>query len=158
MRHYLPVISMVRGTFNLTTANVTSNSPVTITYYPTLADAQNENAAALITNTTAYTATNGTIVYALVNDHIGCKNIAQITLSLFNKAIVQDNYNGVFCDDNLDGTVNVVLSNITPIVLNNPNYFTNVRYYANLADANAGITIRSLIAGVIQQLQPFTSG
>ncbi|MCC3216627.1 T9SS type B sorting domain-containing protein [Chryseobacterium sp. X308] len=127
-----------QGTFNLTTANVTSNSPVTITYYPTLLDAQNENAAALITNTTAYTATNGTIVYAVVNDHIGCKNIAQITLSLFNKAIVLDNYNGVFCDDNLDGTVTVVLSNITPIVLNNPNYFTNVRYYANLADANAG--------------------
>ncbi len=51
-----------------------------------------------------------------------------------------DNYNGVFCDDNLDGTVTVTLSNITGIVLNNPAYFTNVRYYANLADANAGNT------------------
>ncbi|WP_343686874.1 T9SS type B sorting domain-containing protein [Chryseobacterium gleum] len=127
-----------QGTFNLTTANVTNNSPVTITYYPTLLDAQNENAAALITNVTAYNATNGTIIYAVVNDHIGCKNIAQITLSLFNKAIVLDNYNGGFCDDNLDGTVTVTLSNITPIVLNNPNYFTNVRYYASMADANAG--------------------
>ncbi len=127
-----------QGTFNLTTANVTNISPVTITYYPTLLDAQNENTAAVITNTTAYPATNGTIVYAVVKNNIGCKNIAQITLSLFNKAIVLDNYNGTFCDDNLDGTVTVILSNITPIVLNNPNYFTNVRYYGNLADANAG--------------------
>ncbi|UTX46916.1 T9SS type B sorting domain-containing protein [Chryseobacterium sp. MA9] len=127
-----------QGTFNLTTANITSNSPVTITYYPTLIDAQNENAAAAITNTTSYTAPNATIIYAVVKNNIGCKSIAQITLSLFNKAIVLDNYNGIFCDDNLDGTVTLILSNVTPIVLNNPNYFTNVRYYANLADANAG--------------------
>lgn len=126
------------GTFNLTTASVTNNSPVTITYYPTLADAQTENAAALITNPNAYSAPNGTIVYAVVKNAIGCKSIAQITLSLFNKAIVLDNYNGIFCDDDLDGTVIVMLSNITGIVLNNPAYFTNVRYYANLADANAG--------------------
>lgn len=126
------------GTFNLTTANITNNSPVTITYYPTLADAQTENPAALITSANAYTAPDGTIVYAVVKNNIGCKAIAQITLSLYNLAIVLDNYNGVFCDDNFDGTVTVLLSNITPFVLNNPGYFTNVRYYASLADANAG--------------------
>ncbi|SHL51926.1 T9SS type B sorting domain-containing protein [Chryseobacterium polytrichastri] len=127
-----------QGTFNLTTANVTNNTPVTITYYPTLLDAQNENAAALITAPTTYAAPNGTIVYALVKNNVGCKTIAQITLNLYNLAIVLNNYNGIFCDDNLDGTVTVILSNITPLVLNNPTYFTNVRYYANLADANAG--------------------
>ncbi|WP_299178475.1 T9SS type B sorting domain-containing protein [uncultured Chryseobacterium sp.] len=126
------------GTFDLTTANVTSSSPVTITYYPTLADAQTENAAALITVPTTHVATNGTIVYAVVKNSLGCKSIAQITLNLYNLAIVLDNYSGVFCDDNLDGAVTITLSNITPIVLNNPTYFTNVRYYANLADANAG--------------------
>lgn len=127
-----------QGTFNLTTANVTNNSPVTITYYPTLIDAQTENAAALITAPNTYTAPDGTIVYAVVKNSIGCKSIAQITLSLYNLAIVQDNYTGVFCDDNFDGTVNITLSAITAIVLNNPTYFTNVRYYASLADANAG--------------------
>jgi gliding motility-associated-like protein len=127
-----------QGTFNLTSANITNNSPVTITYYPTLADAQTENPAALITGTNAYAAPNGTIIYAVVKNNIGCKSIAQITLSLYNLAIVLDNYTGVFCDDNLDGTVTVLLSNITPFVLNNPGYFTNVRYYASLADANAG--------------------
>lgn len=129
-----------QGTFNLTTANVTNNSPVTITYYPTLLDAQNENAAALITTPTTYTAPNGTIVYALVKNNVGCSSIAQITLNLYNLAIVLNNYNGVFCDDNLDGTVTVNLSSITPLVLNNPTYFTNVKYYANLADATAGNT------------------
>ncbi|ROI00972.1 MULTISPECIES: T9SS type B sorting domain-containing protein [unclassified Chryseobacterium] len=127
-----------QGTFDLTTATVTTNSPVTITYYPTLVDAQTENPAALITAANAYSAPNGTIVYAVVKNNIGCKSIAEITLNLYNKAIVLDNYNGSFCDDNMDGTVTVILTNITPIVLNNPTYFTNVRYYASLADANAG--------------------
>ncbi|MDQ0592612.1 gliding motility-associated-like protein [Chryseobacterium ginsenosidimutans] len=127
-----------QGIFNLTTANVTGNSPVTITYYPSLLDAQNETPTALITTPTTYTATNGTIVYAVVKNTIGCKAIAQITLNLYPFATVISNYTGTFCDDNLDGIVNVVLSSITPIVLSNPTYFTGVRYYANLTDANAG--------------------
>lgn len=127
-----------QGIFNLTTANVTSNSPVTITYYTNLLDAQNETPGTAITNTTSYTATNGTIVYAVVKNTLGCKAIAQITLNLYPFANVLNNYTGTFCDDNLDGVVNVILPNITPLVLNNPTYFTNVRYYANLADANAG--------------------
>ncbi|MCJ7933557.1 MAG: T9SS type B sorting domain-containing protein [Chryseobacterium sp.] len=127
-----------QGVFDLTTANVTTNSPVTITYYPTLADAQTENPAVLITAPNSYSAPNGTLVYAVVKNDLGCKSIAKITLNLYIKAIVVDNYQGVFCDDNLDGTVTVILPNITPAILNNPTYFTNVRYYANLADANAG--------------------
>jgi len=129
-----------QGTFNLTTANVSTTTGTTITYYPTLLDAQNENAAALITATTNYTAPNGTIVYAVVKNTLGCKTIAQITLNLFNLAVIVQNYNGVFCDDNFDGTVTVILSNITPIVLNNPSFFTNIRYYGSLTDANAGNT------------------
>jgi hypothetical protein len=68
----------------------------------------------------------------------GCKSIAQITLNLYNLAVIAPNYSGVFCDDNFDGIVTINLLNITPIVLNNPTYFTNVRYYANITDANAG--------------------
>ncbi|MDQ1097829.1 MULTISPECIES: T9SS type B sorting domain-containing protein [Chryseobacterium] len=127
-----------QGTFNLTTANVTSSSGTTVTYYPTLTDAQNENPAALITTPTAYTAANGTIIYAVVKNNLDCKSIAQITLTLFPLAVVTENYTGAFCDDNLDGTVTITLSDITAIVLNNPSYFTNVRYYANLSDATAG--------------------
>lgn len=128
------------GTFNLTLANVTNNSPVTITYYPTLIDAQTENAAALITAPTTYSAANGTIVYAVVKNTLGCKSIAKITLNLYPVAIVLQNYTGTFCDDNFDGIVTVILPNITPLVLTNSTYFPGVRYYANLADADAGNT------------------
>ncbi|MFC3159623.1 hypothetical protein ACFOEQ_14865 [Chryseobacterium arachidis] len=110
-----------QGVFNLTTANVTTNNPVTITYYPSLLTAQNETPGTSITAPTTYTATNGTIVYAVVNT-IGCKEIAEITLNLYPFATVVNNYTGTFCDDNFDGTVTVVLPNITPIVLSNPTY------------------------------------
>jgi gliding motility-associated-like protein len=127
-----------QGIFNLTTANVTGNSPVNITYYPSLLNAQNETPGTLISVPTAYPATNGTIVYAVIKNNIGCKSIAQITLHVYPFATVTNNYTASFCDDNLDGIVNVNLSSITPIVLSNPTYFTGVRYYANLTDANAG--------------------
>jgi gliding motility-associated-like protein len=127
-----------QGIFNLTTANVTGNSPVNITYYPSLLNAQNETPGTLISVPTAYPATNGTIVYAVIKNNIGCKSIAQITLHVYPFATVTNNYTASFCDDNLDGIVNVNLSGITPIVLSNPTYFTGVRYYANLTDANAG--------------------
>ncbi|KAA0129120.1 T9SS type B sorting domain-containing protein [Chryseobacterium sp. SN22] len=129
-----------QGVFNLTTANVTTNSPVTITYYTSLLNAQNETAGTEIPTPATYTATNGTIVYAVVKNNIGCKVIAQITLNLYPFANVLSNYTGSFCDDNLDGVVNVTLSSITPVVLGNPSYFTNVRYYANLTEANSGST------------------
>ncbi|MCJ8153634.1 T9SS type B sorting domain-containing protein [Chryseobacterium sp. SSA4.19] len=129
-----------QGIFNLTTANVTGSSPVTITYYPSLLNAQNETPGTLIGTSTAYPASNGTIVYAVVKNNIGCKSIAQITLHVYPFATVINNYTGSFCDDNLDGVVNVNLSSITPIVLSNPSYFTGVRYYASLLDANAGNT------------------
>lgn len=125
------------GTFDLTTANVTTSSPVTITYYPTLADAQTENPVALITVPTTYSVPNGTVVYAVIKNALGCKSIAEITLNIYPLAVVLP-YNATYCDDDLDGSISVILSNITPLVLNNPAYFTNVRYYANITDANAG--------------------
>lgn len=127
-----------QGTYNLSSANVTTQSPVTLTYYPTLADAQNENPGALISNPAAYTAAPGTIVFAVVKSPEGCKSIAQIILGLFPLATVAD-YTGTFCDDNVDGAVEISLSTITPQILTNAAYF-NVRYYANITDATAGNT------------------
>lgn len=126
------------GTFNLTNANVTTQSPAVIKYYPTLADAQNQNTAAEITIPTSYSAPAGTIVYALITSPIGCTKIAQITLNFFPLAVVAD-FSQTFCDDDLNGSISVNLSNITPTILPNAAYFT-VRYYANIADANAGNT------------------
>ncbi len=126
------------GIFDLTTANVTANTPVVKTYYTSLLAAQTENAAGEITNPSIHSAPAGTIVYVVVKNPTGCKNIAQITLNLFPLAVVNAANIGIQCDDNLDGTVNVILSDITQQILNNPTYFTTVRYYAQLSDANLG--------------------
>ncbi len=127
-----------QGTYNLTTAQVTTQTGLNLTYYPTLADAQTENAAALISNPSSYVSTAGNIIYVVVKSPEGCKNIAQITLGFFPLATVAD-YTGTFCDENLDGSIPITLSNITTLILPNSGYFA-VSYYANLADATAGNT------------------
>ncbi|MBK8546066.1 MAG: gliding motility-associated C-terminal domain-containing protein [Saprospiraceae bacterium] len=67
------------GTFNLNDANndITGGSPgTTVTYY------QNSGLTMLIANPTAFNATNGTVVYALVEDGSGCLNDSELTLLL----------------------------------------------------------------------------
>ena len=123
--------------YNLPNAQVTGAAGVTITYYNTLAGAQAENAADQINNPANYTGTVGNTVYAVVKNGTGCKEIAQITLGLFPVATVA-NYNGTFCDDDLDGSVTVNLSSITAQIVSTPGYFTST-YHATLADATAGI-------------------
>ncbi|MGH1517579.1 T9SS type B sorting domain-containing protein [Chryseobacterium sp. JK1] len=66
-----------KSKFDLTTANVTSETPVTKKYYPTFADA--DNGTNEIQNATGYTSSN-TIVYARVYNADGCYSIAKITL------------------------------------------------------------------------------
>ncbi len=126
------------GIFNLTNATVTNTTPVTITYYRTLAAAQNEDPLGLINTPTSFIASSGTIVYAVVKNSNGCKQIAKITLNLFPIINIVPNSNHTLCDDNFDGIINVTLSDITPLILTNSTYFTNVRYYANLNDAING--------------------
>ena len=123
--------------YNLPNATVTTAAGVTITYYNTLAGAQAENPADQILNPTNFTGTTGSIVYAVVKNGTGCKEIAQITLGLFPVATVA-NYNGILCDDDLDGSVTVVLSSITAQIVSAPTYFTST-YHATLADATAGV-------------------
>ncbi|WP_294248471.1 T9SS type B sorting domain-containing protein [uncultured Chryseobacterium sp.] len=127
-----------QGIFNLTTANVTSSTPVIITYYPSLQTAQNETAGTMITAPATYSAPNGTIVYAVIKNTLGCKSIAQITLNVYPFANVANNYTVSLCDDNFDGIITVTLSSITPLVLANAAYFTSVKYYGNINDANSG--------------------
>lgn len=67
------------GTFDLTTALVTSTAPVTKKYYPTLTDATNGTNE--ITTPTAYISSN-TTVYVKVITGNGCFDFAQITLTV----------------------------------------------------------------------------
>lgn len=67
------------GTFNLTTALVTTTNPVTRKYYPTLNDATNGTNE--ITTPTAYISSN-TIVFVKVITANGCFDFAKITLTV----------------------------------------------------------------------------
>lgn len=64
-----------KGSFNLTTANVSEETPITKKYYPTLTDATNETNE--IINFTTYIATNGS-AYARVYNSNTCYAIAKI--------------------------------------------------------------------------------
>ncbi|WP_312077988.1 gliding motility-associated C-terminal domain-containing protein [Chryseobacterium sp.] len=119
------------GNFNLTTANVSSDPGVTITYFT------NSNLTGQITNPANYSGTAG-IIYANVSSAGGCSKTAQITLvTTLAPSININNYNATLCDDNFDGIVNVDFSTVSSqIVANTANQ--NIRYYLNQADANTG--------------------
>lgn len=68
-----------QGTFNLTTAIVTSTNPVTKKYYPTLNDALNGTSE--ITAPTVYVSPN-TTVYVKITTGNGCSDYAKITLNV----------------------------------------------------------------------------
>ena len=119
------------GTYNLTTANVTSAVGTNITYYT------NSNLTGQIADPTNYTGPAG-IIYANVTSAYGCSKVAQITL-IMNPApnINTSTYNAEFCDDNLSGTININFATVTPqIVTNSANFI--VKYYLSQADATAG--------------------
>ncbi len=119
------------GTYNLTTANVSSDPGVTVTYFT------NSNLTGQITNPANYSGPAG-IIYANITSVNGCSRQAQITLtSTPSPNINTTNYNASLCDDNFDGIVNVNFSTVTPQIVTNAANFT-VRYYLSQADANAG--------------------
>lgn len=118
------------GTFNLTTANVTSTPNTTVTYFT------NANLTGPIATPASYTGPSGT-VYANVTAY-GCSKVATITLTTYpTPNINTNNFNANICDDNFDGIVSVNFANVTPQIVTNPANFL-VRYYLTQADANAG--------------------
>ncbi|MBM7418555.1 MULTISPECIES: gliding motility-associated C-terminal domain-containing protein [Chryseobacterium] len=119
------------GTYNLTTASVTSAIGANITYFT------NANLTGQITDPTNYTGPAG-IIYANVTSAYGCSKVTQITLTM-NPApnINTSTYNAEFCDDNSSGVININFATVTPQIVTNSANFT-VKYYLNQADATAG--------------------
>ncbi|KFF25085.1 T9SS type B sorting domain-containing protein [Chryseobacterium vrystaatense] len=119
------------GTFNLTTAILTSDTGTTATYYT------NANLTGQIMSPAAYTGPAG-IIYANVTSAFGCSKTAQITLTLNpTPNINTSSFNASFCDDNFDGIISVNFAAVTPQIVSNSGLFL-VKYYLNQADAAAG--------------------
>ena len=69
-----------------------------------------------------------------------CSYTQKVSVIESPKAMVDiSKYNTTICDDNLDGTVEVNLNNVTSAILLNPGIY-GVKYYSNSTDANAGNT------------------
>lgn len=119
------------GTFNLTTAILTSDTGTTATYYT------NANLTGQIMTPATYTGPAG-IIYANVTSAFGCSKTAQITLTLNpTPNINTSSFNASFCDDNFDGIISVNFAAVTPQIVSNSGLFL-VKYYLNQADAAAG--------------------
>ena len=119
------------GTFDLTTANITTNTGVTPAYFSDAA------LTVPIANPASYTAPAST-VYVQVSTGSNCSAVAAITLSVIPLPNINvSGFNGALCDDDFDGTVQVNFSTITPQIVTNSGSF-NVRYYLVQANATAG--------------------
>ena len=69
-----------------------------------------------------------------------CSYTQKVSVIESPKAMVDiSKYNTTICDDNLDGTIEVNLNNVTAAILLNPGIY-RVKYYLNSADANSGNT------------------
>lgn len=119
------------GIFDLTAANITPNTGVTIQYYA------NANLTNPIATPAAYSGPAGN-VHAQVTSAFGCTAVVLITLETNPKPNINTaNFNSVFCDDDLDGSVSINFNSITPQIVNNAGQFL-VKYYLNQADATTG--------------------
>lgn len=119
------------GTFNLTTAVITTDLGTTTTYYT------DPGLNTLISNATSYLSLPST-VYANVTSQYGCSKVAQIILTVNTSPNINTtNFNANFCDDNLDGIIPVNFTTVSPqIVTNSANFI--VKYYLTQLDATAG--------------------
>lgn len=69
-----------------------------------------------------------------------CSYTQKVSVIESPKAMVDiSKYNTTICDDNLDGTIEVNLNNVTSAILLNPGIY-RIKYYLNSADANSGNT------------------
>ncbi|GEM_PF-163443 len=103
--------SETTANFNLSSAVITNETGVTKKYYPTYDDAYNQVAANEITNPAAYPSSGG-MVYVRVMRSNQCYDIAEITLSVIIKPVVQ-NETLWECQTTDTGTFNLTSAVIT---------------------------------------------
>ncbi len=76
--------------------------------------------------------------YVILTSENNCTYTQKISVVESPKAIIDiSKFNTTVCDQNLDGTIEVNLNNVTAAILLNPGIY-RVKYYANITDANAG--------------------
>ncbi len=127
------------ATYNLSLADVSSDTSLIKSYFKTEYGAQNNIPADEITNFTAYTTTDTTI-YVRLKNNINCIAVAPVVLKSKLAPEVHENlYTKLHCDEDIDGKIDgiykVDLSTITPIVMPVASNFV-VSYYSDAGLAN----------------------
>ena len=119
------------ASFDLTTVNVTTALGTTLAYFEDAALTQP------ILLPTAYNSSGGN-VYVKVTSQYNCSKTATITLNVTQPPVLDTtNFNGVLCDTNFDGIVEVNFQTITNQIVTSAIPYV-VKYYLNQADALAG--------------------
>jgi len=117
-----------KGIFNLTEAVFTDEEISSIKFYHTLQEAEDHTPGTEITNTTNYSST-GEKLYVWILSKGGCEAISTVDLIFYPIPNVDTNlYNANICDSNFDNSISIKFSDITPIIVDNPNNF-EVNYY-----------------------------
>lgn len=111
------------GIYNLDSANITSEPNIQKNFYENLADAQADNVSGKIVNFQNYASASKT-VYVTVISQYGCKLVSEIALKTWpTPTLDTTKYDAEYCDEDMDGSVTVKLSDITPLILINSNQF-----------------------------------
>ncbi|SEP65849.1 gliding motility-associated C-terminal domain-containing protein [Epilithonimonas lactis] len=120
------------GIFNLTLANLTSESVADTKYYQTLPAAQAHLPGTEILTPNFFPSVERS-VFAWVKTVSGCENATEIKLSFYPVPNVDTSlYDANICDNDLDGSVSLKFSDITPVIVIDPNDF-DVYYYFSSA-------------------------
>lgn len=117
-----------KGLFDLTSAVLTSENVQSTTYYLTLEDAQAHIPGTEIKDPAHFTSSGGSVFAWLVTDN-GCENSTEIFLNFYPTPNVDvTHYNANLCDNDLDGSISLKFSDITPLIVENHHQF-EVYYY-----------------------------
>ena len=114
--------------FDLTSANLTTEALVDVKFYYTLQEAQDQLPGTELPSPEKY-ASGEKSVFAWVRAASGCENWAEIKLSFYPVPNIDTSvYDADLCDNDLDNSISLKLSDITPVIVNNSNDF-EVYYY-----------------------------
>ncbi|MGL6037449.1 MAG: T9SS type B sorting domain-containing protein [Soonwooa sp.] len=125
--------------FNLTKTNYTSEPNFqSIEYYKSKVGAENQIANEKISS--PYTAVDGNIVYARIENTLGCHAVKEVTLKIMSAPDVKpENHTKLHCDEEdgkLDGNYQAILNDVIAGIMTNSAGFT-INFFKSKPDAEA---------------------
>jgi gliding motility-associated-like protein len=124
-------LSTNEAIFDLTSANLTSEIITDVKYYLTPQEAQDHIPGTEILTPAIYSSIEKS-VFAWVKTLSGCENSTEIVLSFYPVPNMDTSlYDASLCDKDLDGSISLKFSDITPIIINNQSDFDVLYYLAS---------------------------